>query len=123
MNVFLELHFGLWLGRATRGAKPLVVFTGFILVFVGIALMIAISVAVWHYASQAAHLVEWSGIGKYLPFLDSHVHEADGNDVLFLMQKVPSRLVLCTIALLVTAAMLAVASRLLGLVLNGVGRS
>jgi hypothetical protein len=43
LNVFLELLFGLWLGRATRGAKPLVVFTGFILVFVGIALMIAIA--------------------------------------------------------------------------------
>ncbi len=100
MNV-VELIFAFWLGRATKGANPFVVIASFFLALILVTLMIGVGVAVWHYSPQAAHILESSGVGRYLPFLDLHLRDASRNDLGGVIMELPSRMVICTVALLV----------------------
>ena len=118
----LELLMGIWIGRATKGANPFAVVASFFVALAILAVAGATAFAIWHYAPQAYTVVEWAGVGEYVPFLDLHVHDIHGDEVLGIMQELPSRMVLCSVALLVLAVVFVVGIRLLGLVLTGMVR-
>ncbi|MGP8431919.1 hypothetical protein ACT2FY_00440 [Paraburkholderia fungorum] len=122
MNV-VELIFAFWLGRATKGANPLVVVASFFLALILVALVIGVCVAVWHYSPEAAHVVESSGVGRYLPFLDLHIHDVSPNDLGGVMMELPSRLVICAIALFVISVALMAAIVALNFATAGIVRS
>lgn len=111
----LELLMGFWIGRATKGANPLVVVASFFIALVLLALMVGMCAAVWHFSPQAVHVVQWSGIGKYLPFLDLRLHDVGVPDAGAIIMELPSRLVLCSVALLVVAVFCAAAIWLLNM--------
>lgn len=119
MNVLLELIFAFWLGRATKAANPFVVVASFFLALALVALMVAICVGIWHYAPQAARVIEWAGVGKYFPFLDLSIRTVAENDARSMVMELPSRMVICAIALLVIGVALNAALWLINLVTLG----
>lgn len=66
-----------------------------------LALMVGMCVEMWHFSPQAVHVVEWSGIGRYLPFLDLHLHDVGVQDAGAIIMELHSRIVLCSVAMLV----------------------
>jgi hypothetical protein len=112
----LELLMGFWIGRATKGANPLVVVTSFFIALALLALMVGMCVEMWHFSPQAVHVVEWSGIGRCLPFLDLHLHDVGVQDAGAIIMELPSRIVLCSLALLVIGVLGVAAISLLNMV-------
>lgn len=119
MNV-VELIFAFWLGRATKGANPIVVIANIFLTLILSALMIGICVAVWHYSPQAAHIVQSSGVGGYLPFLDLHLRDVSPRNFGGVIMELPSRLVICTVALLVISVALMAAITAMNFATGGI---
>ncbi|MGB8420215.1 hypothetical protein HHL24_26700 [Paraburkholderia sp. RP-4-7] len=97
----LELLMGFWIGRATKGANPFVVVASFIIALAMLALMAGSWVAIWHFSPQAVQVVQWSGIARYVPFLDLRLHEVGVQGPWAISMELPSRLALCSVAMLV----------------------
>ena len=121
--MFLEFLIAFWLGRATKGANPLAVIASFFLALLLLALVIGVGVAVSHYAPQAAHVLEWSGAGRYLPFLDLHLHGVGSNEPGDIIAEWPPRLIICTVALLVIGVVLVAAIAVLNFATAGIVRA
>lgn len=118
----LELLLGIWIARATKGINPLVVAASLFVALATLAIAGVTMLAVWHCAPEAYRIVEWTGVDKYLPFLDLRVHDISSGDVRSFALELPSRMVLFSVTLVVFALALIVGIRLIGLALTGVVR-
>ncbi|MCK9759860.1 hypothetical protein LT708_25040 [Pseudomonas syringae pv. syringae] len=97
----MELLLAFLLGRATKGASPFDIIGGVIGAIVVIALLSGMTALVWHFAPQAEHLIEWTGIANYLPVDDIHIRDAEegASTIVKDIVGITSRLLVCFVAM------------------------
>jgi hypothetical protein len=76
-GINMDLLIAFMLGRATKGATPLDLLGGVLGACLIGGFMFGMTALIWHFAPQAEHLIQWTGIGDFLSIDDLHVHDAE----------------------------------------------
>lgn len=98
----MEFIIGFFMGSAFKG-NPAHTILSFVLASLMLWVFVGIVWLVWHFAPQAADLIQWAGVTKFFPYLNIELHDNDwftGS----LIQALGSRIALCAVALILIAA-------------------